>query len=268
MNTRAIAPIVGLCLALVFSQPALAGNMIGETVGDAYDIESGELLYRETHCTSADGIAREVSYQDADGKLIASKLLDYRPGPFTPAFVQRNLYSNQSIEVGLDGNSVSMAVIDGNDSAASQRTLEQPDADLPVVIDAGFDVFVRAHWDELLSGESREFQFPFASRQSLVELRIQPLTCTYDSNGEQCFRLDLSNWLLRTLVKPIELGYDAELRRLTRYRGLSNIGDADGNGLEVDIHYRYDNLPPQACHGPASTQIGTLPPEAPDKVQS
>jgi hypothetical protein len=235
------------CLLVTLAGPLAASGNIGETVGEAYDLQSGELLYRETHCVSADGFDREVIYQDADGKLIARKLLDYRSGFITPSFVQHNLYSNESIEVGLDQGAVSMAVIDLDDRSASKIAMEQPDATLPVVIDAGFDGFVRQHWDELVAGASREFQFPFADRQSLVDLRIQPLSCSYQTQTDQCFRLDLANWLLRVVVKPIDLGYDAGSRRLTRYRGLSNIGDANGNGLVVDIRYGYDGIAPGAC---------------------
>jgi len=235
------------CLLATLAGPLAASGKIGETVGAAYDLQSGELLYRETHCVSADGFDREVTYQDVAGKLIARKLLDYRSGLITPSFVQHNLYSNESIEVGLDQGAVSMAVIDLDDRVASKIALEQPDAALPVVIDAGFDGFVRQHWDELVACASREFQFPFADRQSLVDLRIQPLACSYQTQTDQCFRLDLASWLLRIVVKPIELGYDASSRRLTRYRGLSNIGDANGNGLVVDIRYDYDGIAPQTC---------------------
>ena len=51
------------------------------------------------------------------------------------------------------------------------------------------------------------------------------------------------------VVKPIELGYDPELRRLTRFRGLSNIGDENGNGLVVDIKYDYQDIPRRGLSG-------------------
>ena len=239
--------LVGSLLLVSLSGPLAAAGNIGDTVGMAYDLQSGELLYRETHCISSDGLDREVVYQDPDDKLIARKLLDYTTGETTPSFVQFNHYSRESIEVGFDQGSVSMKVIDSDSRSVNKAALAQPGETMPVVIDAGFDGFVRQHWDELLAGAEREFQFPFADRQSLVELRIQPLSCSYETQTDQCFRLDLANWLLRVLVKPIELGYDADSRRLTRYRGLSNIGDANGDGLEVDIRYRYDDVAPQAC---------------------
>ena len=235
----------GLLMILPGVAFATSGK-IGESVGLAYDLDSGELLYRETHCISADGFDHQVIYRDTDDKLIARKLLDYSTGMTTPSFVQHDHNSRESIRVRLDGDAVSMAIIDP-DRAQNAVALAQPDESTPVVIDAGFDGFVRQHWDELVSGGSREFQFPFADRASLVELRIQPTTCSYETQSDQCFRLDLSNWFLRALVKPIELGYDAATRRLIRYRGLSNLGDGNGNALQVDIHYSYDDLSPRAC---------------------
>jgi hypothetical protein len=211
---------LALCL-LVIAGPISAGDKIRETVGMAtvgmaYDLKTDELLYSETHCVSEDSAKREVLYKDAEGKLMASKLLDYSSGATTPSFVQHNLYSSEFIEVGFEQGMVSMAIIDADSREILKSRQAQPSQNLPIVIDAGFDSFVRQHWDSLVAGESHEFQFPLADRETLVELRIQTLGCSYSSQTDQCFRLDVANWLLRILVKPIELGYDKEARRLTR----------------------------------------------------
>jgi hypothetical protein len=241
---------VPVCLLLLLFTHGLSfagDDKIGETVGSAYDLKSDELLYQETHCVSADKLAREVVYEDAKGELIARKMVDYSSGATTPSFVQHNLYSNELIEVALEQGAVTMAVVDANSNETRKTVTEQPSQDLPVVIDAGFDVFVRENWDSLVAGESYEFQFPFADRSSLIELRIRRFGCSYSTQTDQCFRLELASWLLRMVVKPIELGYDPELRRLTRFRGLSNIGDENGNGLVVDIKYDYQDIPGEAC---------------------
>ena len=236
------------CLLLfAFGLPVAAGDKIGETVGSAYDLKSDELLYQETHCISLDKLAREVIYEDAKGELIARKMVDYSSGATTPSFVQHNLYSNELIEVALQQGVVTMAVVDAGNRDTRKSVTEQPSQDLPIVIDAGFDVFVRENWDSLVAGESFEFQFPFADRSSLIELRIRRFGCSYSTQTDQCFRLELASWLLRMVVKPIELGYDPGLRRLKRFRGLSNIGDENGNGLVVDIQYDYLDIPGTAC---------------------
>ena len=117
----------------------------------------------------------------------------------------------------------------------------------PTVIDAGFDGFIRDNWKNLVSGGTQEFQFPLASRSSLVSLQVKSSVCSYETETDQCFTLEPSNWFFRMLASPIELGYDASLARLTRYRGLSNINDENGRGLVVDIRYRYQATAGTAC---------------------
>ena len=239
-------------IALVLSSFAMmhngyANDIVAQTIGEAFDLKSDELLYSETHCLSRDALAREVIYRNVDGQLIAHKSLSYETGPTTPSFVQRNFYSQESIEVELKQDELTMTIRDVNSSEPGKVVSTRPSPRLPVVIDAGFDAFVTTNWDSLVAGENKSFQFPFAARESLVKLRIKPMSCSYDSETDQCFSLEMNNWFLRMLVDPIELGYDAKLKRLSRYRGLSNIGDGKGNGLVVDIHYNYQDLPAKAC---------------------
>ena len=224
-----------------------ANDFVAQTIGEAFDLKSDEPLYSETHCLRSDALAREVIYRNVDGKLMAHKVLSYKTGPTTPSFVQHNFYAGESITVELKQDKLTMTVKEENSTGPGRVTSTQPSPNLPVVIDAGFDAFVTANWDSLVAGENKSFQFPFATRESLVKLRIKPMSCSYDSETDQCFRLEMNNWLLRMLVAPIELGYDARLKRLTRYRGLSNIGDGQGNGLVVDIRYNYQDVPAMAC---------------------
>ena len=234
-------------LLLFVASVTSANDRSTQTTSEAFDLETGELLYREVHCVNADVSEREVFYQSPDGELLARKLVDYSSGKSTPSYEQQNFYSNETIRVGLDQGNVGMLILDNDSGQPRSQVTIEPQPDLPVVIDAGFDEFVLANWDELVAGENLEFQFPFADREALVELRIGRLGCSYDSVTDQCFRLDLANWFFRMLVKPIELGYDPDSRRLVRYRGLSNIGDAEGNGLVVDLRYDYRNVPRGAC---------------------
>ena len=241
-------PMVVIALFLGVMMPAAyANDIVAQTIGEAFDLKSDEPLYSETHCLSDDALAREVIYRNVEGELIAHKILSYRTGPTTPSFVQHNFYSQESIEVELKQDEVTMTLKAENSPGPATVISTRPSANLPVVIDAGFDAFVTGNWDSLVGGEKKSFQFPFAARESLVKLRIKPTSCTYDTETDQCFRLEMNNWLLRMLVDPIELGYDARLKRLTRYRGLSNIGDGKGEGLVVDIRYNYQDVPANAC---------------------
>ncbi len=254
-----------LLLALAATPSVYAAESAGRVVGEAYDLKSDELLYREFYCANGNPDEMEVIYRNEAGGLMARKLLDYGSGATTPSFVQQNLYSSEIIEVELQAGKVSMTVLDASNSEPKKTSSTQTDGKLPVVIDAGFDEFVRKHWDSLVAGEKKRFLFPFAERDSLVELRIKPAGCNYPTETDQCFKLELSNWFVRLLVNPIELGYDPELRRLTRYRGLSNIGDGKGNGLVVDIRYDYQDVPTQACNMSDQGRVGFSAPAGSDK---
>jgi hypothetical protein len=234
-------------LMLVLSAAANADYLNGDVIGEAYDLESGELLYQETHCVSADRLERKVIYQDVSDNLIALKRLDYRSGATTPSFEQHNLYSRESIEVALVNRDLTMTIRDSVSRKPVKSSSTRAETRAPVVIDAGFDTFIRDNWDSLVQGERLEFQFPVADRANLVDLRLRSRACSYAAETDQCFSLELANWFLRVLVAPVELGYDAGQRRLSRYRGLSNIGDENGQGQVVDIRYNYAEVPQRAC---------------------
>lgn len=216
-----------------------AGLLPQRVIGEAFDLGTERALYSETHCVSSDMLSREVLYRDIEQNLMAHKILDYGTGSTTPSFVQHNLLSQESIAVQLAQGKLSVKLGYEDDTKPEQVISIIPDRDMPLVIDAGFDTFVTDNWHDLLAGESLRFQFPFAAQESLVELRINTMDCTYVTETDQCFRLEMNNWILSMLVDPIELGYDTELKRLVRYRGLSNIGDGKGDGLIVDIQYQY-----------------------------
>lgn len=242
------------CLRLLLAVTALATvpgahavETSGRAIGEARDLKSDEFLYREIYCANGNPDEMEVIYRNEAGRLLARKLLDYSSGPTTPSFVQQNFYSSEVIEVDLKAGSVTMSVLDAVNAAPKKSSSTQTDGTLPIVIDAGFDEYIRRNWDSLLAGDKKSFLFPFAERDKLVELRIKKAACSYPSETHQCFKLELSNWFIRMLVSPIELGYDPELQRLMRYRGLSNIGDGKGNGSVVDIRYDYQQIPELAC---------------------
>ena len=233
-------------LAIAGHQTAVAAQLPEYVVGNAYELNGSELLYTETHC-KLNRRASEVFYQSGDGELIAHKALDFQSGSYSPSFVQFNLQSNEKVEVSFVDQSVLMSMTGPDDNEQKDR---HPVTDIerkPVVIDAGFDQFVRRNWDELVAGKSMEFQFPLASRSTMISLQISPSTCQYETETDQCFKLEAASWLFRMLSSPIELGYDKERVRLNRFRGLSNINDENGDGLIVDIKYSYPEVVGDAC---------------------
>ena len=232
---------------LPVAQQAYAKEVSVRVIGEAFDLDSSVPLYTETHCVSDNALTHDVLYRDMAQELIAHKALNYSTGPLTPSFVQHNFYSQEVIAVELRQDQLIMTVKAAGNPEPQEFLFPVSQASMPIVIDAGFDNFVTQNWSAIVGGQSKQFQFPFAVRESLVDLRIKATRCSYNSKTDQCFILRLDNWLIGRLVSSIELGYDPVLKRLTRFRGLSNIGDAKGAGQSVDIRYRYQNMTALAC---------------------
>jgi hypothetical protein len=216
-----------------------ADQLYEQMVGNATGLQSGERLYKEIHCGVANELVSDVYYRSSDGPLIAHKKLDYQSGRTTPSFVQTYVLSQERVKVDFDQETLVMSMTT-RDGAESNRQYQLAAlGKTPVVIDAGFDVFIRDNWQQLVSGNIMVFQFPLASRAQLISLRVKKSFCQYETNTDQCFALEPSNWFFRMLASPIELGYDSTFMRLNRYRGLSNINDDEGGGLVVEIKYQY-----------------------------
>lgn len=231
--------MMALPFLLASSLSYSANNFYQQVVGEASVLKSGESIYKEFHCGAANELATDVFYQSSDGKLIAHKTLDYQPGNTTPSFAQTYEQNQEKVNVTFDNKTLVMSMTAGDGKEGSRQYQVSALGKIPIVIDAGFDVFIRDNWDALLSGKKKYFQFPLVSRSRLISLRVKKSYCQYETTTDQCFALEPSNWLFRMLAEPIELGYDKDLLRLNRYRGLSNINDSNGDGLVVDIQYQY-----------------------------
>ena len=230
-------------LLLLLSSRAIALDL--STVGKAYDPGTNEILYTEYHCVTDD--QRIVEYRDIEDKLIAHKIVNYSTGLLTPSFVQHNLNQGDMMKVEVIEDRVEMqrrVIEEGVDVNPQSKLLK---LNLPLVIDAGFDNFIREYWNSLVQGEVITFQFPAAARVDLFDFKVNRMNCSSGDATQQCFNLRLDSWLLRMLVDPIELGYDKESRRLKRFQGLANIEDKNGNGYTVDIRYQYSDLPAKQC---------------------
>ncbi|ARN73423.1 hypothetical protein [Oceanicoccus sagamiensis] len=228
--------IKSCALLLLLSSAAYAEKLT--VIGDAYALGGETLLYREYHYYSEDGMDHRVVYIAPDNSKIAEKSLNYRPGKSTPEVNHQAWLYPEKIQIAWDSDQLALAYTD-NDAEQKTATL---DANWPLVIDAGFDNYVRENWPSLLTGASLEFYFPAPTRMSLVNLMIKQKLCAAERQNDVCFSVNSSNWFIRLLLDPIELSYDKDTQQLSRFRGLGNMMDKEGNGLKVDIRYRYQGL--------------------------
>jgi hypothetical protein len=243
---------------------ALAGMTTAQastpwTVGTAFRTTDGAVAYRELHYPAPDrpGLSSRVEYQDASGRTIVSKSLDFSRSITAPAIDQVDQRT---------GTRVFTRHEDGRLQAGYQRNA---DADLrtdtvrltpDLIVDAGFDPFVRTQWQQLLAGDSVKASFFVPSRLDTVTVSIAPVAreeCA-EAPGEVLCLVVRPAGMLRVVgwfVEPLRLAYDIEQQRLQMFRGLSNLLDNEGNPQDVVVLFEYDVAP-------ASAAVALTPPAA------
>ena len=209
-------------LAIIFSS-GLASAQSSSTnlvLGKAYEKDKGKFLYSEQYSCSEQGLLSTVEYSNGAGELFAIKRLDFRLSAVGPSLVMSDYRNQKELSI-----------------AASEND--------KLVIDAGFDNFVRSIWEELSDGA--KFSFPFLPAGFSKPVNMKVLRSKKkDCDAEQlCLVIKMDSWILAMVVAPIELSYLRSNRRLLHFSGMGNIKDNNGKTQSVDIHYEYleDVLP-------------------------
>ncbi|MCB1844242.1 MAG: hypothetical protein KDI09_14875 [Halioglobus sp.] len=211
-SLKVLAAVLGCAVwSVLLSTSVRAIEGQPDVIGSAYDESGQELLYRELHFCSDSQLQCSVDYRDPAGTGIAFKELDYSPGPHQPALVMRDLRNELEHVVSASGNEV--------------------------VVDAGFDNYVRSRWDELSAGEPVRFRFKVVDFDDPIPMKaLQQADCAEE---RLCLKVTVDSWLLGFFADPIELTYARDSKRLLRFRGVSNLRGPNGESQTVDIRYTY-----------------------------
>ncbi|MFT4822567.1 MAG: hypothetical protein ACJASY_002502 [Halioglobus sp.] len=203
-----------LFLCLCSSASVFADDLALRVVGNAYGQGEKELLYREYHYCSSDALQCKVEYRDDSDELITHKMLDYRQSLNSPELFVK-------------------AYREEVDQSLALSNVEE------LVVDAGFDNFVRSKWEDLVTGEAVIFPFQPLGFDKPFKMRAMESDDAACDRVQLCLTVRVDSWLLGLLASPIELVYSRDERRLLRFSGVSNIRGVRGESLNVDIDYLY-----------------------------
>ena len=238
-----------LLVASILLSPVAAAEERWRT-GTAYDLSTGQLLYREYHLETlvAGKIAQDdVRYVHADGQALAAKRVDFGHRAQTPEFELVDVRTGHREGLRLNERGEYVVTFRRSDQGAPRsQTLQNTDRALA---DAGFDRFIETSWDQLVAGEALVRQFLVPSELTFFEFRIRQLR-TDDDDTNVTFVMEANNLLLRMLTPAISVQYDGVTRRLLRYEGPSNIRDPNGLNYQVRIDFEYG---PPAILGEGNT---------------
>jgi hypothetical protein len=247
-------------LAAAAPAPGVAADLT--FTGYARDLDTGALLYIESHYVrnaGSDGETRVVHYRCATGgrEPFVRKELRYGGVREEPEFtlVDGRTGYTEGLKRGPDGPRVFVRA----DARAPLREAKVP-ADVVIVSDAGFDEFVRKHWQKLEAGESVRFPFLIPSRLDYMSFKVRKeREEAIEGATASVIRLNLSGFL-GWFLPYIEVSYRKSDQVLMRYKGLTNLRDAKGDNLTALIEFpaaERRRLPPGSLDldGPRSVAL-------------
>ncbi len=218
----------------------LAGFIAGSATaaqtysGNAYDLDSGRLLYREWHFLFDDGGAHQrlVLYRCPDGRPFARKIIREDGNAQAPDFDMFDARSGYREGVRSQNGKRIVYVKRGAARAEQSAPLVLP---ANGVIDAGFDVYVHRHWDALSRGDTLRFSFLVPSKRRFYTFKL----ARRDSDSSArvlALRLSLGAWYA-FLAPHIDVRYERKARRLLRFTGLSNVRDKELKNYKVRLDF-------------------------------
>ncbi|APP77181.1 hypothetical protein BJD12_20330 [Xanthomonas vesicatoria ATCC 35937] len=220
IRCRPIPPL----LLLVLGTAPLNAAAVTRVDGDVFDADQGTLRYRESHWLLDDG-GRLVLYHCPNGQPFARKQVE--GGGTSPDF---------SLLDGRDGYREGVRKRNGvremfqQQPGKPERSTALPEGKDERVIDAGFDAYLRNHWDALASASQRvDFVLPSLQRQ--LGFRVERID---DNAGQRRFRISLDAWY-GAAVPALEVRYSIANKRLLEFRGVGNLRDPQGRYPRVRI---------------------------------
>jgi len=226
-----------------------ADDAVESFSGSAFASDSDVLLYRETHFLR--GREHIVLYRCPDGRPFARKLSHDDGDAQAPDF---------DLTDARLGYREGVRRVDGGREVYVQRSAAQPQqSDLlsvppDGVIDMGFEVFARHHWDELQRGDTLRFNFPVPSRRKFFAFKVNRIVPSAPTPpGTATFRLGPGTWF-SFLLPHIDVTYDVATRRLVHYEGLSNVRDLNGKNYRV----RYEAPKIASGHAVSAAEVDAM----------
>lgn len=232
VKARWVVPIL-----LLASAPSLvAAASLSFEEGVARNPGTATEMYREQHWIRREGeqpVERLVLYRCPNGSAFARKQIDYRPSALAPNFTLDD--RRAGYREGLR-RSPGPVVFFRENGKTTERSASAGGA--PLVVDAGFDEFIRKQWAPLVAGKTLPLNFAVPSR-----LRSMSFSVSRAGEGQIAgekswlFRLKLTG-LLGLIAPSIDVSYGQQSRRLLRFEGMSNLrDDAAGKPLIARIDF-------------------------------
>ena len=203
--------------------------------GEARDDQDG-LVYREKHITNyVDGRTKRslTIYEDPAGREIATLESDYTLSLAMPTYVFKDY--RRDYEEGLRFRDGAYYIFskDSKDGEKEKR-LKEPAS---VFSCQGWHYYVVENLERLERGDVFKVKLIFPNKLRGYDFKIEKVSSEGDTVR---VKVKFANWLVSWAIPQLDLLYSKKERKLTEYRGVSNIFDANDDLQEVKITYSDD----------------------------
>jgi hypothetical protein len=215
--------------------------------GTAVAPNTQQFLYGERHVLKLrEGklAERVVLYTCSNGAPFARKTVSYTDA-LAPDFLLEDASNGMRQGVRATGNG--RAVFYREDRTEPEKTGALP-RDSGLVVDSGFDEFVRANWQSLMSGTALTMHFLVPSRLDDMNFRVEHVRSEEAGGGRvEVFRLKLSS-IFGWVLPGIDVYYDAKDHLLVRYVGLSDLRNPAHDNYRTEIIFRRGDRHSSGAH--------------------
>ena len=214
---------------------SFTSDVITDTyIGYAYQEGTENLLYTE-HFTDTfiKGIhvTTQTTYYTPDNKLIVSRTLNFNCSLTAPDFETKDLRTGYIEGATVVGKTVKLFVRKNKNSVTTEKLIYVPE---PIVIDGGFNQYIKSQWNALQRGKAVIFNFVVPCRLDYFALRARKISSDLTTTT---IRVEPENIMVRWLVIPITIQYDLSTKRILSYEGKSNISDEKGVNFMARLVY-------------------------------
>lgn len=217
-------------MLIVFVGSASAVDVVRHAVGIARDAGSRQVSYIEHHQGLPSGTQR-IDYYQADLTPIAYKLLTYTGRPQHPSIEQENFVLGTRARVEVTADEIKMWRFEEGKASSSSVPISDS-----LIVDAGFDAFIKANWSSLQDAPARQVEFAAAGNAQTLKMRL-----TVEKGiepGVVKLSVTPTSWLVRLFLPRLTFFY-SEDRQLLRYEGYSNFVPSDSDSQQVVVEFAY-----------------------------
>jgi hypothetical protein len=208
-----------------------------------YPLSGADVLYRGVRSEREEAGRRVVltEYTRPDGTPVQRSEAIYDPATLAPlSYQQRDARSGEEERLERDGGKVTLTHRAAGADAPKSATVDwTPERHMSATVGP----LIRREWARLMAGETVPFRLLVPSRRDVYQFRLyrdnaSPLA----AGGRIVVRMEPGTWLVRQLVDPLFLVYEAAPpHRLAEFHGRSSIKtDA---GADQDLRTVYSDTP-------------------------